>query len=430
MSAGAIMKFIANFGVSAAKKKYGTSKATGLGSLTDEQLGKGLNKYQAKKAEEKAVKVAAKNKPKPKAKPKSPPRDVKKSATQKDVRFSDKPEIDDAVESDAARSVDETNMVRGAASAGRSTNAPGKTNIGSASISNFIKDQMSASPGMAARKKQDEAFRRAIANSDTEKEKKALRDALEKVREKRLRVDEAQQKRTGRRISASTKGKPKGKPKSNKDIALAAIMPNPNTGKGGGELVPEFFELNKNLQDQLIRSANASLDAPGKRRLMAILEKKSLKKGNTPQLESAGPRTIDTNDRMIQDAKQSLIAVFGQKKGTQLFNEKLRGAKTKPQFLVDIRSMVSDQAKGQKGTRASETGAIVGERRSKLKLADKSYTTQKGRKELGSRRAASGNAELDAPVLNRGGMVRKRMGSTDYRKGGMVKASYSNKRGK
>ena len=77
-----------------------------------------------------------------KTKPKSPPRDVTESATQKNVRFKDKPKIDDAVESDAARSVDETNQARGAASAGKSTNESGKTNIGSKSIANFIQERI------------------------------------------------------------------------------------------------------------------------------------------------------------------------------------------------------------------------------------------------------------------------------------------------
>ena len=51
--ATSIVKFIGEFGISAAKSKFGTGKAKGLGSLTDEQLGQGLNKYQAKKAEKK-----------------------------------------------------------------------------------------------------------------------------------------------------------------------------------------------------------------------------------------------------------------------------------------------------------------------------------------------------------------------------------------
>ena len=359
---------------------------------------------------------------------KSPPRDVKKSATQKDVRFSDKPEIDDAVESDAARSVDETNMVRGAASAGRSTNAPGKTNIGSKSISNFIQDQKNASPGMKARTREDKAYAAYIKAAPSKTEKAKRQAEFDKIKDKRDTSNKKAEANRRTNISRGSRGKPKGKPKSNKDIALAAIMPDPKTGKGGGDLVPEFFELNKNLQDQLIRSANASLDAPGKRRFMAILEKKSLKEGNTPQLESAGKRMIDTDDRMIQAAKKTLILMLGQDKGTKKFNSMIND-KTKSQFLVEMRSMVKGNSQAQKGTRASETGAVVGERRSSLKLADKSEKAQKGRREVGSRRAKSGNSELDAP-MNRGGVVKRAVGSMDFRKGGMVLSTIDNRRNK
>jgi len=360
------------------------------------------------------------------SKPKSPPRDVTTSATQKNVRFRDKPEIDDAVESDAARSVDETNMVRGAASAGRSTNESGKTNIGAKSISNFIQDQKNASPGMKARTREDKAYAAYIKAAPSKTEKAKRQAEFDKIKDKRDTSNKKAEANRRTNISRGSRGKPKGKPKSNKDIALAAIMPDPKTGKGGGDLVPEFFELNKNLQDQLIRSANASLDAPGKRRFMAILEKKSLKEGNTPQLESAGKRMIDTDDRMIQAAKKTLILMLGQDKGTKKFNSMIND-KTKSQFLVEMRSMVKGNSQAQKGTRASETGAVVGERRSSLKLADKSEKAQKGRREVGSRRAKSGNSELDAP-MNRGGVVKRAVGSMDFRKGGMVLSTVDNRR--
>ena len=426
--ASGIIKFIASFGVSAAKRKFGTSKKTGVGQLTDEQLGQGLNKFQDKKDEVKAIK----DKPKPvkTTKPKSPPRDVTTSATQKNVRFKDKPEIDDAVESDAARSVDETNMVRGAASAGKSTNAPGKTNIGSKSIANFIQDQKNASPGMKARDRENKAYAAYIKAAPNKTEKAKRQAEFDRIKDKRDTVDTKAESSRRTNISKNTRGKPKGKPKSNKDIALAAIMPDPNTGKGGGELVPQFFELNKNIQAQLIRSANASLDAPGKRRLEAILEKKKLKEGKTPQLESAGKRMIDTDNKMIQDAKQSLIAVFGQKKGTQLFNEKLKGAKTRSEFLVEIRSMVTGNSKGQKGTRPSETGAIVGSRKYNLKPVDKSNKAQPGRREVTSRRGKSGNSEIDAPGMNRGGMPKRKTQHMDYRKGGLLVSMVDNRRNK
>ena len=135
MSKTQIIKVIATEGITAAKKMFGNSKDKGVASLSDEQLGRGLNMFEKKKAEKKAAKAP---KPKAKKKPKSPSRDVKKAATQKGLRFRDKPTVDIDVESDASRSVDETNLIRGARSAGRSTNRSGRTNIGSKSIANFI----------------------------------------------------------------------------------------------------------------------------------------------------------------------------------------------------------------------------------------------------------------------------------------------------
>ena len=345
------------------------------------------------------------------AKPKSPPRDVTKSATQKDVRFKDKPEIDDAVESDAARSVDETNMTRGSASAGKSTNESGKTNIGSKSIANFIKDQMAASPGMRARSKQDEAFRRQIANADTESEKKKLRDALEKIREGRLKADEKQQKATNRKISASTRGKPK---KKRTDYVTQ-----------DGEIV------GKPTQEQInaaMRNAEARDDSTTATRMRKYLKELKDKEQGKGQLESAGRRMIDTDDRMIQAAKKTLILMLGQDKGTKKFNSMIND-KTKSQFLVEMRSMVKGNSQAQKGTRASETGAVVGERRSSLKLADKSEKAQRGRREVGSRRAKSGNSELDAP-MNRGGVVKRAVGSMDFLLGGIVVSTIDNRRNK
>ena len=48
--ATSIIKYISRFGITAAKNKFGTSKKSGVGQLTDEQLGQGLNKFEAKKA--------------------------------------------------------------------------------------------------------------------------------------------------------------------------------------------------------------------------------------------------------------------------------------------------------------------------------------------------------------------------------------------
>jgi len=408
--ASGIIKFIANFGVSAAKKKFGTSKKTGVGQLTDEQLGQGLNKFQDKKDEVKAIK----DKPKPTntTKPKSPPRDVTKSATQKNVRFKDKPEIDDAVESNAARSVDETNMVRGAASAGKSTNAPGKTNIGSKSISNFIQDQKNASPGMQARSRENKAYAAYIKAAPSKTEKAKRQAEFDKIKDKRDKVDERQQKATGKKISAATRGKPK------KKLTDYVTQDGEIVGKPTKEQV-----------NAAMRNAEARDDSTTATRMRKYLKELSDKDQGKGQLESAGKRMIDTDDRIVQSAKQSLIAVFGQKRGTALFNEKLKGAKTRSEFLVEIRSMVKGNSKGQKNTRPSETGAVVGSRKSNLKLVDKSNKEKPGRREVTSRRGKPGNSELDAPGMSRGGMpTRRAMSNMDYRKGGLLISSVDNRK--
>ena len=61
--ASSMIKYIGDSGITAAKKKFGNSKTNGVAALSDEQLGKGLNMFEKKKAEKKAVKA-----PKPKAK--------------------------------------------------------------------------------------------------------------------------------------------------------------------------------------------------------------------------------------------------------------------------------------------------------------------------------------------------------------------------
>ena len=413
-----IVKYIAERGITAAKKFFGNSKTTGVASLSDEELGRGLNMFNKKKAERASAKASGKTKraekkaeASKKAATKKANREKKrepgKGGTQKGLRFRDKPTVDVDVESDASRSVDETNLVRGARSAGRTTNASGKTNIGRASISNFIKDQMAVSPGMKARSKQDESFRRAIANADTKAEKDKLREALEKIRDRRLKYDEAQQKKTGRKISQSLRGKKK---KARTDYV-----------NQDGEIIGNPTE---NQVKSAIRNAEARGAAAEGRVLKKYLKELQDKDAGRGQLERAGVATIDTSDRMIQDAKKALVAAYGQRKGTSMFNEILSGAKNKKSFLVDIRSMVNKgKAEGHQGShRASETGAVVGERKSRLRLADadSGSKTDKKRKQIGSRRAAAGNPELDRP-MRKGGMVgRPRTGHTDYRKGGMV----------
>jgi hypothetical protein len=266
---------------------------------------------------------------------------------------------------------------------------------------------------MKARDKENKAYAAYIKAAPNKTEKAKRQAEFDDIKNKRTKTDKKAEANRRTNISRGSRGKPKKK--RTDYVTQDGVI----VGK------PTKEQVNASM-----RNAEARNDSTAAARMRKYLKELSDRDAGRGQVESAGPRMIDTSDRMIQDAKQSLIAVFGQKKGTQLFNEKLSGAKTKPQFLVDIRSMVKGQSKGQKGTRASETGAVVGQRKSNLQLVDRSSKKQPKRKEATSRRGKSGNSEVDAPGMMRGGMPRKRMGSMDYRKGGMVKASYNNKRGK
>ena len=159
-----------------------------------------------------------------------------------------------------------------------------------------------------------------------------------------------------------------------------------------------------------MRNAEARGALEEKRVLGKYLKELQDKDAGRGQVESAGKRMIDTSDRMIQDAKKTLIMLFGTQKGTKRFNDVLSGAKTKSEFLVKIRSMVNKgKAEGHKGShRSGETGAVVGRRKSGLRLADadSGNKTDKKRRQVGSRRAAAGNPELDRP-MRKGGMVKK-----------------------
>ena len=411
--ATSIIKYISRFGVTAAKNKFGTSKKSGVGQLTDEQLGQGLNKFEAKKVEDKSVK-APKDKPTPK--PKSPPRNVEGAATQRGLRFRDKPEVDIEVESDASRSVSEINQARGAASAGRSTNTSGKTNIGSRSIANFIQDQKNVSPGMAARTREDKAYAAYIKAAPTKKEKAKRQAEYDAVKAKREKADTKQAATTARKSGQTRRGQTRQR-RTDYVTQDGEII--------GSPTAPQLRAALRNFEAR-DETKNA------KRMRDALEELRGVETGRG-QVQSAGVRTIDTSDRMIQDAKKSLVAVFGQKKGTQLFNKILDGSKTKKEFLVEIRSMVRGGSKGQStGTRPSETGAIVGNRKSNLQLVDRSAKKQPGRREVTSRRGKPGNSELDSP-MNRGGKVTKRAtGAHDFRmnKGGLLLSSVDNRKKK
>ena len=82
-----------------------------------------------------------------------------------------------------------------------------------------------------------------------------------------------------------------------------------------------------------MRNAEARGALEEKRVLGKYLKELQDKDAGRGQVESAGKRMIDTSDRMIQDAKKTLIMLFGTQKGTKRFNDVLSGAKTKVNFL-------------------------------------------------------------------------------------------------
>ena len=192
--------------------------------------------------------------------------------------------------------------------------------------------------------------------------------------------------------------------------------------------------IGKPTQEQIkaaMRNAEARDDTKTAKRMRDALEELRGVETGSGQVQSAGTRKLDASDRMIQSAKNALIAVFGEKKGTEIFNRKLSGATTKQQFLVEIRSMVRGNSQGQRRSHSpGETGAVVGERKSRLQLVDRSANKQPGRREVTSRRGKSGNSEVDAP-MNRGGKVTKRaIGVHDFRmnKGGLLLSSVDNRK--
>lgn len=193
---------------------------------------------------------------------------VRKPATQKGVKFSKNKDIKLGEESRTERAIqDELDTAKVAKGSRKPSVTQGKS-----SVSNFIKDQMSMSPGLKARAKQDEAFRRAIANADTDAEKKQLRDALETIRKKRAAVDEKAE--LSRRVNISKGSRGRTKEKDNFAIALKAANET-------GELVPEFDTLTKQQQQRIINSAKRKLEEGDP----TETAKRMLEKRNPPKRE-------------------------------------------------------------------------------------------------------------------------------------------------
>lgn len=123
-----------------------------------------------------------------------------------------------------------------------------KITVGGRSVTNFIKDQMSTSPGMAKRTQQDKAFYRAIREAKTQKEKDQLRKAHEKIRDRRAAFDKKQLESTRVKISQSSRGRKKAEP----DLFLKALK----AANQDGEIIPEFDQLLPREQMLIEQSAN------------------------------------------------------------------------------------------------------------------------------------------------------------------------------
>jgi hypothetical protein len=185
------------------------------------------------------------------------------STTQRGVKFAKNKDIKDQVPSKAEQQIDAELRTAKVAKGSRSE----KITTGRSSVANFIKDQMSVSPGMAARRKQDEAFRRKIANAKTKEEKELLRNAFAELRKIRKQYDEKAEARRRRNISRGSRGK-KRKEVDNFAVALKAANET-------GELIPEFDKLTKNQQRQILQSAKRKLQESDPDEInKAILEKR------------------------------------------------------------------------------------------------------------------------------------------------------------
>jgi len=156
------------------------------------------------------------------------------------------------------------------------TGKAGKVTRGSASVNNFIKDQMALSKGMKKRDEQDAAFYKAIREAETEADKKALKKAHQDVRNERAKVDKEQSERTARKISASTRGKKKAPARTD--------YVDPETGEIFGKPTPRQVE-------QAIRNAKARGQTKIARSIEAKYNEIRLKEGKTEFGESkVGPR--------------------------------------------------------------------------------------------------------------------------------------------
>ena len=191
-------------------------------------------------------------------------------ATEKGVRFKKKYEVQEgaALDAETGRSVSAARDVE--------SGKAGKVTRGKSSVNNFIKDQMAASPGMQARKRQDDAFYKAIREAETDADKSKLRAAHQKIRDKRDIADKKQSESTARKISASSRGRKK---------PARTDYVDPETGE-------IFGTVTKPQLEQAARNFRARNMSSAARRVEAAIEEKNIQAGRTKAGEtSVGARS-------------------------------------------------------------------------------------------------------------------------------------------
>lgn len=197
----------------------------------------------------KAAQKAAKKRKKPRAASRL------KTRSEKKVEFEGaRADPDTGRSANVGRSVEETNVSRGAKGSGKTTNTSGKTNIGSKSINNFINDQRASSPGMKARTVEDKAYAAYIKAAPNKKEKAKRQAEYDAVKAKRRKADEKQAQRTANRSATTRRANAqKKKAEAKPDDFMQAL----ETARKTGELGPAYERLLPNQQKQIERAAAA-----------------------------------------------------------------------------------------------------------------------------------------------------------------------------
>ena len=189
----------------------------------------------------------------------------------------------------------------------------GNVTRGSKSVTNFITDQMSLSPGMKAQNKQDKDFASRIKNAGSKKEKQQLQDAFNKIKAKRLKRDEKQKTSTGNKIATSLRGRKK--PVDNYGMAI-------KEARKYGVVESDYTKnLTPRQLEKVEQAARSSLKSKSQRTGEAITEEKSIQAGRTkPGETSVGSRkgTRGMRTRSEEEQVKGMITGKGERRITDL----------------------------------------------------------------------------------------------------------------